>query len=261
MIKEPDNIEVTRDEDGQYRPLYRMFSKVPRHYDLLNRLLTFGMDRLWRKKAARICLESNPHKVMDLCTGTGDLAIELAEMLDADTEIVAVDFCEPMLEVAEEKARRLGLADRIAFRLADAAALPYNNGYFDVVTIGFGFRNLTFKNPKSEKYLGEISRVVAPGGRLVIVETSQPESAILKALSGLYYSAAVKPLGNAISGETGAYSYLAYSARNFYGPSDVRNMLLDKRFAHVDHYPLWGGIAAVHSALKRTPSLKSEPRS
>lgn len=232
------------------RPLYRMFSRVPRRYDLLNRLLTFGLDRRWRRKAASACLEQNPKRIVDLCSGTGDLAIELAEMASSKTEITAVDFCEPMLDVAEHKAKKLGLGRRITFRVADAAALPFDDGYFDVVGIAFGFRNLTFKNPRSGQYLSETLRTIAPGGRLVIVETSQPHSLILKKLSGLYYISIVKPFGNVISGERGAYSYLAYSARNFYSPSNVRDMLLKIGFSSVDCHPLLGGIAAMHVASK-----------
>lgn len=232
------------------RPLYRMFSKVPARYDLLNRLLTLGLDQRWRRKAAEVCLESKHDRIMDLCSGTGDLAIELAKMTNGNAEIIAADFCEPMLEVAERKALNAGLDGRIAFRVADAASLPFDDGYFDVVTIAFGFRNLTFKNPKTDIYLKEIFRVIAPGGRLVIVETSQPESIILKRLSGLYYMSIVKPVGNAVSSERGAYSYLAYSARHYYKPLDVRNMLTDVGFRSVDHRPLWHGIAAVHVAAK-----------
>jgi len=232
------------------RPLYRMFSRVPRRYDLLNRLLTFGLDQRWRKEAAGVCLEFNPKRILDLCSGTGDLALKLAKLADRNTEIIAADFCQPMLEIAEGKAAKIGLDGRIVFKVADTAALPFECDYFDVVGIAFGFRNLTFKNPKSQQYLKEIFRVIAPGGRLVIVETSQPESAILKTLSGLYYSGVVKPVGNAISGERGAYSYLAYSAKNYFVPSDVGDLLNSAGFLSVDYRPLWGGIAAVHAALK-----------
>ncbi|MEE9553930.1 MAG: ubiquinone/menaquinone biosynthesis methyltransferase [candidate division Zixibacteria bacterium] len=232
------------------RPLYRMFSKVPARYDLLNRLLTLGLDQRWRKRAAEVCLESNPKRIMDLCSGTGDLAIELAKMTNGKSEIIAADFCEPMLEVAKSKAAKAGVDSRISFRVADAASLPVDDNYFDIVTIAFGFRNLTFKNPKTDIYLKEIFRVIAPGGWLVIVETSQPESAILKKLSRLYYSVVVKYIGNAVSGERGAYSYLAYSARNYFKPSDVGELLTDVGFNPVDHRPLWGGVAALHVAKK-----------
>ena len=232
------------------RPLYRMFSRVPVRYDLLNRLLTLGLDQRWRKQATEICLQSDPKRMMDLCSGTGDLAIELAVRVGKEVEIIAADFCQPMLEVARKKAQKLRLEDKIEFRVADAASLPFDDDYFDVIAIAFGFRNLTFKNLKSEKYLQEIYRVIDSGGRLVIVETSQPESPLLKTLSRLYYSAVVKPLGNVISGERGAYSYLAYSAINYFKPPAVRELLISVGFNAVDYIPLWGGIAAIHVAYK-----------
>ncbi len=233
------------------RPLYRMFSRVPGRYDLLNRLLTLGLDQRWRKKAAALCMESGPLRVMDLCSGTGDLAVELARIAKPGTEIISADFCEPMLEVAKRKAEKAGLGNKIDFRVADAASLPFDGGYFDVMGIAFGFRNLTFKNPNSDTYLNEIFRAIAPGGKLVIVETSQPESAMLKKLSGFYYSSIVKPIGNVISGQPGAYSYLAYSARNYYRPPDIESMLKDVGFASVECRPLWGGIAGIHVAKKK----------
>jgi demethylmenaquinone methyltransferase/2-methoxy-6-polyprenyl-1,4-benzoquinol methylase len=239
-----------KEDEPDKRPLYRMFSKVPRRYDLLNRLLTFGLDQRWRKKAAELCLRSNPERIMDLCSGTGDLALEIARSSKPGIEIIAADFCEPMLEVARKKTASTGLEHKIQFEVADAASLPYDDRYFDVVAIAFGFRNLTFKNPKSEQYLREIFRVIASGGRLVIVETSQPESIILKKLSGFYYSSMVKPLGNVISGQPGAYSYLAYSARNFFKPSDVADMLEYAGFTSVEYCPLWRGIAGIHVAAK-----------
>jgi len=227
-----------------------MFSRVPRRYDLLNRLLTLGLDQRWRRRAADICMQSNPGRVMDLCSGTGDLAIELARTARSKIEIIAADFCEPMLEVAEEKAERFGLRGKLLFRVADASALPFDDNYFDAITIGFGFRNLTFKNPKTDVYLKEIYRVIAPGGKLVIVETSQPSSSILKALSGAYYSAIVKPIGNVISGEKGAYSYLAYSARNYFTELQVRELLTDAGYKSVEYHPLMAGVAGIHVATK-----------
>lgn len=232
------------------RPLYRMFSGVPHRYDLLNRLLTLGLDQKWRRKAAAVCLESNPGRIMDLCSGTGDLAIELAKHAKSETEIIAVDFCEPMLEVAKRKAAKSGLDENIRFQVADAASLPFDDDYFDVIGIAFGFRNLTFKNPRSEQYLKEIFRVISPDGKLVIVETSQPESAFLKMLSGLYYSSIVKPVGNVISGRTSAYSYLAYSARNYFKPSDIESILINAGFSLIEYNPLWRGIAGIHMANK-----------
>lgn len=250
MATEAKDRLIDKEDAPDNRPLYRMFSRVPHKYDLLNRLLTLGLDQRWRREAAIVCLESGPRRIMDLCSGTGDLVIEIAKYAEPDSEIIAADFCEPMLQVAKRKAAKIGVDGKIAFRVADAAELPFDDNYFDVVGIAFGFRNLTFKNPKSQQYLKEIFRVVAPGGRLVIVETSQPESGVLKKLSGIYYSSVVKPVGNVISGQPGAYSYLAYSARNYFKPADVENMLKHVGFSSVDYRPLWRGIAGIHVAEK-----------
>ncbi len=250
MTTGADEKITVRVDERNIRPLYRMFSSVPHRYDFLNRLLTLGLDQRWRRKAADLCLDSNPGRIMDLCSGTGDLAIEIAKNAKPETEIIAVDFCEPMLELAERKTAKIGFNGKITFKVAGAASLPFDDNYFDVIGIAFGFRNLTFKNPKSELYLQEIYRVIAPGGRLVIVETSQPKSILLKKLSGIYYSSVVKPVGNFISGQPGAYSYLAYSAKNYFKPSDIENMLKYVGFASVEYRPLWHGIAGIHLARK-----------
>lgn len=234
------------------RPLYGMFSKVPDKYDFLNRLFTVGMDQRWRRMAADICLKGNPRRIMDLCSGTGDLVLEMAIGGSRETDLISVDFCKPMLEIAKRKAADAGLRDRIMFRVADAAGLPFDDGCFDVVGIAFGFRNLIFKNPRSMLFLNEILRVISPGGRLVIVETSQPHSKLLRLLFNFYLSAFVAPVGNAVSRHPGAYRYLAHSAKNFLGPSEVSNLLLGSGFASVDYTLLWGGIAAIHVAA--TPS-------
>ncbi len=187
---------------------------------------------------------------MDLCSGTGDLAIELARMTSPDTAIIAADFCQPMLDVAKNKAVRYRLDNRIGFQIADAASLPFDDGYFDLISIAFGFRNLTFKNPDTDIFLAEIFRTIAPGGRLVVVETSQPESVWLKKLSALYYSLVVKPAGSFISGDGGAYSYLAYSAKNYFRPTDVSRLLTNAGFVSVEYRPLWAGVAAIHAAVR-----------
>ncbi|MCP4580939.1 MAG: ubiquinone/menaquinone biosynthesis methyltransferase [candidate division Zixibacteria bacterium] len=221
---------------------------MPHKYDFLNRLLTLGMDQKWRKIATEICLSSKPKRVMDLCSGTGDLAIELAKRASEDTQLVSADFCEPMLELARRKADKTGLGNKIIFQVADAAELPFDDYYFDVIGIAFGFRNLTFKNPKTDLYLREIFRVIAPGGKLVIVETSQPRSYILKRLTHLYLSSFAAPVGNAISRQSGAYSYLAYSARNFYDPAQVCELLSKVGFDPIDFTLYWQGITAIHVA-------------
>jgi demethylmenaquinone methyltransferase/2-methoxy-6-polyprenyl-1,4-benzoquinol methylase len=227
-----------------------MFNEVPKRYDLLNRLLTFGIDQGWRRRASAACLEGSPDRVMDLCTGTGDLALLMASDANETTHVTAVDFAPPMLDVARRKAEATGVADRLELRLADAAELPFSDGELDAVGIAFAFRNLTYKNPGRDRYLAEVVRVLKPGGRMVIAETSQPSNGLWRSLFHLYLRAFVAPVGGFLSGHRPAYKYLAHSARNYFPPDDVCAMLTEAGFARATYHPLLGGIAALHVAIR-----------
>jgi demethylmenaquinone methyltransferase/2-methoxy-6-polyprenyl-1,4-benzoquinol methylase len=243
--------QAAREEQmKQSRPLYRMFFEVPQRYDLMNRMLTFRLDELWRKKAVVECLRRHPARVLDLCTGTGDMAIRLARMTGKATEITALDFSETMLSVAQKKAAGRSLQGRIRFMLGDVAALPYPDQYFDAVIIGFAFRNLTYHNPKQELYLHEMLRVIRQGGICVIVETSQPPSSLLKALFHLYLQVVVAGIGGMLSGHPGAYRYLGNSAKNYYGHEDIKALLQKTGFSQTHHIKLSGGVAAIYVAQK-----------
>jgi demethylmenaquinone methyltransferase/2-methoxy-6-polyprenyl-1,4-benzoquinol methylase len=227
-----------------------MFNEVPERYDLLNRLLTFGIDQSWRRRASAACLEGEPARVMDLCTGTGDLALLLASGANRNTHVTAVDFAAPMLEVARRKAEARRVEDRMELRLADAGELPFQDGEFDAVGIAFAFRNLTYRNPGRDRYLSEILRVLKPGGRMVIAETSQPANALWRSLFHLYLRAFVAPVGGFLSGHRPAYRYLAHSAENYFRPNDVCEMLTEAGFESVTYRPLLSGIAALHVAIR-----------
>jgi demethylmenaquinone methyltransferase/2-methoxy-6-polyprenyl-1,4-benzoquinol methylase len=251
MTTEPTTVttfEPPRKAGGE--GLQRMFSAVPRRYDLLNRILTLGLDQRWRRRAVRACLAENPGRVLDLCSGTGDLAVMLAAAAKPGVSIVAADFAAPMLEAARRKAEQQEVAERIELRAADAAALPFADGEFDAVGIAFGFRNLTWKNPAGDRHLAEVHRVLARGGRFVVVETSRPPSALLRAGSDAWYAAVVGPLGGLVSGESGAYRYLSRSARGFLRAEEVDELLLGAGFSAVEHQRLLGGIAALHVATR-----------
>ena len=221
-----------------------MFAAVPRRYDLMNRILTLGLDQVWRREAARECLEGFPGRIMDLCTGTGDLAVMIRQMAPVDTQVVAVDFVDAMLAAAARK------AGGIRWALADAGDLPLGDGSIDCVGIAFGFRNLTYRNPRRDAHLADVRRVIAPGGRFVIVETSQPASRAWRACVHAYHGVVTGPLGGSLSGNGPAYRYLAASARRFHDPSEVASMLLDAGFSGVTSRPLLGGAACLHVALR-----------
>ena len=232
------------------RPLYDMFGQVTSRYDLLNRILTLGLDQRWRRRAARVCLLGRPARVLDLCCGTADLAMLLAGEAVGEIEIVAADFSEAMLAAAKRKVEAAGHADRVSLQLADAAELPFPDGYFQAVGIAFAFRNLTFKRPESSRYLVEVLRVLVPGGRFVIVETSQPPWPVLRRGFHIYLRDWVDPIGRLLSGHRGAYRYLSVSARQYPPPDGVARMLKEAGFSHVEHTPLLGGVAAIHVATR-----------
>jgi demethylmenaquinone methyltransferase/2-methoxy-6-polyprenyl-1,4-benzoquinol methylase len=223
-------------------PLRGMFAAVPRRYDLMNRILTLGLDQVWRRQAAAEVLAGFPARIVDLCTGTGDLAVLLRRLAPADTQVTGVDFVRPMLDAAARK------VSGIRWLLADAGDLPLRDGSVDCVGIAFGFRNLVYRNPRRDAHLSELRRVVAPGGRFVVVETSQPDRGAWRSLVHSYHRAITGPVGGSLSGNGPAYRYLAASARLFHGPAEVERMLAAAGFSSVSTRPLLGGAACIHVA-------------
>lgn len=232
------------------RPLQRMFMAVPPRYDLINKIFTLGMDKKWRNKATVKCLSSNPGKFLDLCCGTGDLAVSVAAKSGKSTTVLGIDYSLPMLELAAAKAERLAVDSNINILQGDASALPFASESLDCAGISFAFRNLTYKNPLSQKHLAEVLRVLKSGGRYVIVESSQPHSGFIRMVFRLYIRTFVFWIGCIISGNKAAYRYLTESAANFYTPSEVREILLSAGFKDVDYEPLFFGAAGIHIAGK-----------
>jgi demethylmenaquinone methyltransferase/2-methoxy-6-polyprenyl-1,4-benzoquinol methylase len=233
----------------KWRPLEKMFSEVPARYDLLNRVITWRLDERWRRRATAECLEGHPGSILDLCTGTGDLALQLARQVNGKIRIQALDYSQPMLEVARRKAARARL-NNIEFIHGDAASMPFEDERLDAIGIAFAFRNLTYKNPDREIFLREIYRVLKPNGKFVIVESSQPGNRWMRGLFRFYLKIFVAGLGGKLSGHRGAYRYLAASARNFYEPGEMKNLLSDTGFRKVEHKPFVGGIAGLTVATK-----------
>lgn len=236
-------------EAASRRPLFRMFNEVPGRYDIMNRILTLGQDERWRKKAVELCLQENPEKVLDICTGTADLALRIAKNTPEGVEITASDFSQPMLDVAAEKAMKLN-GRTVNFVLADTADLPFEDNQFNATTIGFAFRNLTYKNKFASQYLAEILRTLKPGGIFIIAESSQPKNAFLRYGFRIYLKLWVQGLGGLLSGHRKAYRYLAVSARDYYSPGEVKQLLEDNGFTDFYSRPMLGGSAAVYTARK-----------
>jgi demethylmenaquinone methyltransferase / 2-methoxy-6-polyprenyl-1,4-benzoquinol methylase len=235
---------------GTSRPLYHIFTRIPDRYDLINHVITLGMDRGWRNRTARACLQGHPGRILDICCGTGDLAVTIAQLADYSPEITGADYSQPMLEIAAAKAQSLAQSKNIRFINADVGQLPFADGYFDCIGISFAFRNLTYRNPNTPAYLAEILRVLKPGGRFVIVESSQPKSAFIRFFDHLYLRAWVFPSGFLLSGNKGAYRYLAESALHFYSAGEMKQFLLKSGFKQATAERLFFGAAAVYTAVK-----------
>ncbi len=231
------------------RPLYKIFTAVPPSYDLINRIFTLRLDEKWRKQAAGECLAEKPGRVMDLCTGTGDLAVRLAKVTDGKVEITGYDYSQPMLDLAKKKSEKAGCTN-VKFIQGDAATMPFTDDYFDAIGIAFAFRNLTFKNHDTARFLKEIHRVLRPGGRFVIIESSQPQWPWLRALFRIYTRFFVYPVGSLVSGNKGAYKYLSYSVIHYYKPEEISELLKGYGFSEVTFKRLSGGISALHVAVK-----------
>jgi demethylmenaquinone methyltransferase/2-methoxy-6-polyprenyl-1,4-benzoquinol methylase len=241
---------VSQDTKTQNKPLYGIFSAIPRRYDLVNHIFTWGMDKRWRLTAARECLRSSPKKVLDLCCGTGDLAIHLAQLGHDELKVVGVDYSPPMLAIAAKKAERFASGKDIKFIQADAANLPFPDGYFDSAGISFAFRNLTYKNPLIKRHLSEVLRVLSDKGRFVVLETSQPRNKFIRWLCHLYLRGFVYWIGYLLSGNRGAYHYLAESAARFYSAEELSEILLGAGFRQVTFRRLLFGAVAIHIAIK-----------
>ena len=231
------------------RPLYNMFTAVPPRYDLINHIITLGMDTGWRLTAAEKCVETHPHRFLDIGCGTGDLSLTVAALSDS-TLVYALDFSETMLAKASAKAVERRLSERISFICGDASNLPFADESFDCVGISFAFRNLTYKNPLREPHLAEVLRVLKPGGRYVIVESSQPTNNIIRVFHRLYLKLFVGPVGQLLSGNKGAYRYLASSVADYYMPAEVKAMLLKAGFSEVTYQALFFGAAGIYIAVK-----------
>ena len=221
-----------------------MFDRIAGVYDLMNTAMTAGMHHRWRERAADRAELGPGDAALDLCCGTGDLAFELARRVGPDGVVVGCDFSDAMLELARRKATGRG-ASQARFEWADALDLPYDEASFDAVTVGFGVRNLV----DVERGLGEMVRVLRPGGRAVILEITQPRRPPLSIFYSLWFDRLV-PLLGALAGDRGAYTYLPESVKRFPAPEGLAAMMAGAGLQRVRYLVLAGGIIAIHSGTK-----------
>ena len=223
----------------------RMFDRIAGRYDLLNSVMTAGLHHRWRQRAADRAGLGPGDAALDVCCGTGDLALELAARVAPGGHVVGCDFSEPMLDLARDKAAARGTAGA-RFEWADALRLPYDDGRFDAVTVGFGVRNLS----DLDAGLAEMARVLRPGGRLVVLEITQPTRPPLSTFYSLWFDRAVPVLGR-LADDPEAYSYLPESVRSFPSPRGLAAKMDAAGLGGIRWTVLAGGIIAIHSGSRR----------
>lgn len=217
-----------------------MFGRIAHRYDLLNRMLSLGQDQRWRRLVGERVAVLGPARALDVCTGTGDLALGLP----AAESVCGSDFCLPML--VQARAKSTAAARRPAWFAADALQLPLRDGSVDVVTVAFGIRN--FEDLGGG--LGELARVVRPGGRALVLEFSTPRGALGPMLR--WWVRRVPPLvGRIVSGDAEAYSYLTRSVETFPDGDGLKTSFREAGFAAVSATPLTGGVATLYDAIRQ----------
>jgi len=221
-----------------------MFGRIARRYDFANRLLSGGMDIHWRNRLVAAVRRHLPARVLDLATGSGDVAFALSRRLPPTTAITGMDFCLPMLEEAEAKKAATGRGTNVTFQAGDALALPLPDASCDAVTIAFGLRNLADR----DRGLREMLRVLRPGGRLFVLEFSQPHRPF-RALYYFYLRRILPRIAGIVTGDRPAYDYLNRSIDAFPTRAEVSAEILAAGFAAVHADPMTVGIVALHEAV------------
>jgi demethylmenaquinone methyltransferase/2-methoxy-6-polyprenyl-1,4-benzoquinol methylase len=219
----------------------RMFGAIADHYDLMNWVMTFGQDQRWRRQAADVATLVPGGSALDVATGTGDLAFELARRVGENGTVVGVDFSQPMLEIAQRKAAIRGI--RVGFEGADALHLPYDPNTFDAVTCAFGVRNME-ERPAA---LSEMARVTRSGGRVVVLELTPPSNTLARK----YMDDVIPRLGALIARAREAYTYLPASVQQFPGPAEFGRMMQESGLRGVTYRLLNFGTVALHWGTKK----------
>ncbi|MFQ5740653.1 MAG: bifunctional demethylmenaquinone methyltransferase/2-methoxy-6-polyprenyl-1,4-benzoquinol methylase UbiE [Acidobacteriota bacterium] len=231
--------------ERESRKIQEMFGAIAHRYDFLNHLLSLSTDRYWRRHARQTLAPflSQESVVLDLCTGTGDLALEIST---TKARVIGCDFCHPMLLRGAGKVRQRKLANPVRFVEGDALQLPFPSRCFDAVAIAFGLRNLE----DYRRGLAEIHRVIGDTGVLAILEFTLPKLPLFRQVYRFYFTRILPRVGRLISGTEGPYSYLPESVRTFPAPLQLDRMLLEAGFSQVSHRRLTGGVVTLHLGRK-----------
>jgi demethylmenaquinone methyltransferase/2-methoxy-6-polyprenyl-1,4-benzoquinol methylase len=245
ISKMPDNVTPYKDSNlGKKEQVAKMFDNISGGYDGMNRVISFGVDIKWRKKVLKLVAAKNPETILDIATGTGDLAIMMSQT--NAKKITGIDISEGMMAIGRKKIAAKNLSDKIELVLADSENMPFPDNTFDAITVGFGIRNFEHL----ETGLAEILRVLKPGGIFVILETSVPEKAPFKQGYAFYTKYILPLIGRLFSKDRSAYGYLSESASVFPYGEKLNNILSKIGFIDVVSMPQTFGVATIYSASK-----------
>ena len=231
------------DEKDKAKAVRGVFDSVASKYDVMNDLMSVGMHRAWKAYTVLVANVKDGQRVLDIAGGTGDLALAFAPKVGASGQVVHTDINEAMLR--EGRNRLLDAGVNLPTLACDAEHLPFADGYFDLVTVAFGLRNMTHKDAA----LLEMNRVLKPGGKLLVLEFSKVAKPLVKLYD--WYSFKVLPkLGKLVANDDASYQYLAESIRMHPDQDALKAMMLKSRFGHVDYHNMSGGVVALHVAIK-----------
>ena len=227
---------------GKKEQVAKMFDAISKNYDGLNRVISLGIDVKWRKKVVKIVGKNKPKQILDIATGTGDLALMMAEL--SPDKIIGLDISEGMLSVGKEKIAKVNLSEKIEMVVGDSEEMPFDDDTFDAITVSFGVRN--FAN--LDKGIKEIARVLKPSGVLVILETSNPLKFPFRQGYKLYTHLFLPIIGKLFSKDKVAYSYLSESANSFPFGTAFNNILQKNGFTSTEDTPVTFGVATIYTA-------------
>lgn len=225
---------------GKKEQVEAMFDSIAPRYDLLNRVLSFGIDQRWRRQAVDLLRDASPRRILDVATGTADLALQVLTL--EPEKVIGVDISEEMLRIGRQKISEAGEEARVELRKGDSERLPFSDSQFDAALVAFGVRN--FEN--LGRGLQEIQRVLRPGGKLVVLEFSHPRAFPVKQVYGFYSRYILPRVGGAVSGDAGAYKYLPDSVAAFPDGEDFLSQLDLVGFGELLWKPLTFGVASLY---------------
>ncbi|WP_124981763.1 bifunctional demethylmenaquinone methyltransferase/2-methoxy-6-polyprenyl-1,4-benzoquinol methylase UbiE [Nonlabens xiamenensis] len=240
-----EEVKPYNEDSGKKEQVTKMFDTISGEYDGLNRMISLGLDQKWRDNVVKMVAAHQPETIMDIATGTGDLVIKMAEQTQA-SQLIGLDISSGMLEIGKLKVQKEGLEDRVKMVLGDSENLQFEDNSIDAVTVSYGVRNFE----DLEKGLGEILRVLKPGGILVVLETSVPDKFPFKQGYYVYSNLIVPTLGKLFSKDKTAYGYLSKSASKFPYGERFNNILTKVGFKEVQNELQFHGASTIYKAVK-----------